>query len=49
MKASELVAETRAEAPDVHGTGRRNANLLAIAPNASSSIICSGTSPSIEP
>ena len=30
------------------GTGRRNAHLLAIAPNANSSIIC-GTSPSIEP
>ena len=49
IKATELLAETRGEAPDVHGTGRRNANLLAIAPNASSSIICSGTSPSIEP
>ena len=30
------------------GTGRRNAHLLAIAPNANSSIIV-GTSPSIEP
>ena len=49
VKATELLAEERGEAPDVHGTGRRNANLLAIAPNASSSIICSGTSPSIEP
>ena len=37
------------EAPDIHGSGKRNANLLAIAPNASSGIICSGTSPSIEP
>ena len=27
----------------------RNAHLLAVAPNASSSIICGGTSPSIEP
>ena len=27
----------------------RNAHLLAIAPNASSSIICGNTSPSIEP
>ena len=49
VKATELLAEERGEAPDIHGTGRRNANLLAIAPNASSSIICSGTSPSIEP
>ena len=31
------------------GSGRRNAHLLAVAPNASSSIICGGTSPSIEP
>ena len=38
----------RGEAPDMRGTGRRNAHLLAIAPNANSSIIC-GTSPSIEP
>ena len=38
----------RGEAPDMEGTGRRNAHLLAIAPNANSSIIL-GTSPSIEP
>jgi ribonucleoside-diphosphate reductase alpha chain len=38
----------RGEAPDMRGTGMRNAHLLAIAPNANSSIIC-GTSPSIEP
>ena len=30
-------------------SGLRNAHLLAIAPNASSSIICGNTSPSIEP
>ena len=35
--------------PDLHGHDIRNANLLAIAPNASSGIICGGTSPSIEP
>jgi len=40
--------DKRGEAPDMEGTGRRNAHLLAIAPNANSSIIC-GTSPSIEP
>ena len=50
----EAVAETeqlaieRGECPDMEGTGRRNSHLLAIAPNANSSIIC-GTSPSIEP
>jgi ribonucleoside-diphosphate reductase alpha chain len=49
MEASKLLAETRGEAPDITGSGLRNANLLAIAPNASSSIICGGTSPSIEP
>lgn len=36
------------EAPDMKGTGRRNAHMLAIAPNANSSMIA-GTSPSIEP
>ena len=48
-KASETLAENRGEAPDISGSGLRNAHALAIAPNASSSIICSGTSPSIEP
>ena len=48
-RASERLADERGEAPDVSGSGRRNANLLAVAPNASSSIICGGTSPSIEP
>jgi len=38
----------RGVAPDMEGTGRRNAHLLAIAPNANSSMIV-GTSPSIEP
>jgi len=38
----------RGEAPDMEGTGRRNAHLLAIAPNANSSLI-GNTSPSIEP
>ena len=45
---SKVMGEQRGEAPDMEGTGRRNAHLLAIAPNANSSIIC-GTSPSIEP
>ncbi len=48
-EATEELAVERGEAPDIHGSGRRNANLMAIAPNASSGIICSGTSPSIEP
>ena len=42
------IGEEKGEAPDMAGTGRRNAHLLAIAPNANSSLI-GGTSPSIEP
>jgi len=49
MEASQGLAESRGEAPDISGSGLRNAHLLAVAPNASSSIICGGTSPSIEP
>lgn len=46
---SKLLASARGEAPDAQGTGVRNMHLLSIAPNASSSIICGSTSPSIEP
>jgi ribonucleoside-diphosphate reductase alpha chain len=46
---SKRLAIKKGEAPDMEGTGMRNAHLLAIAPNASSSIICGTTSPSIEP
>jgi len=42
------IGKEKGEAPDMEGTGRRNAHLLAIAPNANSSIIAN-TSPSIEP
>ena len=48
-KVSQRLADERGEAPDVYGTGYRHSHLLAVAPNASSSIICGGTSPSIEP
>jgi ribonucleoside-diphosphate reductase alpha chain len=48
LEASQALAKTRGEPDDLIGTGVRNAHLLAIAPNASSSIIM-GTSPSIEP
>ena len=44
----ELGAE-RGEAPDAVGTGNRFSHLMAIAPNASSSILMGNTSPSIEP
>jgi len=39
----------RGEAPDANGTGQRFSHIMAIAPNASSSIIMGNTSPSIEP
>src|SRR5210317_33267 len=42
------LGKEKGEAPDMVGTGRRNAHLLEIAPNANSSLI-GGTSPSIEP
>jgi len=42
------LAEERGECPDGDGYGVRNAHLLAIAPNANSSIIC-GCTASIEP
>jgi len=43
------LGKTRGEAPDAAGTGLRFSHLMAIAPNASSSIIMGNTSPSIEP
>jgi ribonucleoside-diphosphate reductase alpha chain len=48
-EATKLLAKERGECPDAVGYGVRNSHLLAIAPNASSSIICGNTSPSIEP
>jgi len=39
----------RGEAPDCAGTGRRFAHVMAVAPNASSSILMGNTSPSVEP
>jgi len=48
-RATRELAKERGECPDAEGYGVRNAHLLAIAPNASSSIICANTSPSIEP
>ena len=48
-RATQQLAKERGECPDGKGYGVRNAHLLAVAPNASSSIICGNTSPSIEP
>jgi len=48
-RATRTLAEERGPCPDGKDYGVRNAHLLAIAPNASSSIICGNTSPSIEP
>ena len=39
----------RGEAPDCLGTGRRFSHVMAVAPNASSSILMGNTSPSVEP
>tara|TARA_B100001113_G_scaffold253708_1_gene209180 strand:+ start:970 stop:2739 length:1770 start_codon:yes stop_codon:yes gene_type:complete len=49
LNATKTLAMERGEAPDAAGYGVRNVHLLAVAPNASSSIICGNTSPSIEP
>ncbi len=48
-KASSALALERGEAPDAEGTGKRFSLLMAVAPNASSSILMGNTSPSIEP
>jgi ribonucleoside-diphosphate reductase alpha chain len=48
LKETYWLGEYRGEALDMVGSGKRNAHLLAIAPNASSGILLS-TSPSIEP
>jgi ribonucleoside-diphosphate reductase alpha chain len=47
--ASLELGKIRGEAPDAAGTGQRFSHLMAIAPNASSSIIMGNTSPSVEP
>ena len=49
VRATENLAMERGACPDDDSGRVRNAHLLAIAPNASSSIICGNTSPSIEP
>jgi len=48
-EANIQLGSERGEAPDAKGTGRRFSHVMAIAPNASSSIIMGNTSPSIEP
>ena len=47
--ANKELGQERGEALDAVGTGNRFSHLMAIAPNASSSIIMGNTSPSIEP
>jgi ribonucleoside-diphosphate reductase alpha chain len=49
LEASAQLADERGSCPDAGERRIRNAHLLAIAPNASSSIICGNTSPGIEP
>ena len=48
-EANKQLAEERGEAPDAKGRGLRFSHVMAVAPNASSSIIMGNTSPSIEP
>jgi ribonucleoside-diphosphate reductase alpha chain len=48
-EANISLGQERGEAPDAVGSGQRFSHLMAIAPNASSSIIMGNTSPSIEP
>ncbi len=48
-EANKELGLERGEAPDAVGTGNRFSHLMAIAPNASSSILMGNTSPSIEP
>lgn len=48
-EANLALGALRGEAPDARGSGQRFSHLMAIAPNASSSIIMGNTSPSIEP
>ena len=49
VETTHKLAVERGACPDDDSCEVRNAHLLAIAPNASSSIICGNTSPSIEP
>ena len=48
-EANQQLGRLRGEALDAVGSGQRFSHLMAIAPNASSSIIMGNTSPSIEP
>lgn len=48
VAASKKLAAERGSPSDMAGTGLRFAHLLAIAPNASSGIICGNVSPSVE-
>jgi len=48
-KANKELGEERGSAPDAESVGLRFSHVMAIAPNASSSIIMGNTSPSIEP
>ena len=47
--ANQILGQIRGPAPDAISTGQRFSHLMAIAPNASSSIIMGNTSPSVEP
>ena len=48
VEQTKILGKEKGECSDMKGTGKRNSHLLAIAPNANSSMI-TGCSPSIEP
>ena len=48
VEQSKELAKQRGEPDDIKGSGMRNSHLLAVAPNANSSVLCN-TSPSVEP
>ena len=49
QSANQKLGAERGSPADMEGTGLRHSHVIAIAPNASSSVICGGTSPSVEP
>ena len=49
QSANKKLGAERGSPADMEGTGLRHSHVIAIAPNASSSVICGGSSPSIEP
>ncbi len=49
LEANFKLGASRGEAPDMKGSGKRFAHMIALAPTATNADICGGVSPSIEP